>query len=60
MRNFFSFCTHNMNFSHLDSDIAQLMSAYDEIFPMLAGALANKDLHRLLRCKPLEPLFKVR
>ncbi len=59
-RGFLTFGTHNMSYAHSDKDIAELLSAYDQVFPMLADALENKKLRDYLRCKPLEPLFKVR
>lgn len=59
-RGVLSFGTHNMNFCHSDADIARLLQVYDEIFPLLRAALDGKQLLQLLRCKPLEPLFKVR
>ncbi|MCL6479748.1 MAG: aminotransferase class III-fold pyridoxal phosphate-dependent enzyme [Peptococcaceae bacterium] len=52
--------THNMSFSHSDVDIARLLDVYDEVFPILRDAVDNKTLEKRLRCKPLEPLFKIR
>lgn len=52
--------THNMSYAHTPADVADLLSAYDQVFPILASALAENDLHARLRCEPLKPLFKVR
>ena len=52
--------THNISLAHTDADVGRLLAAYDEIFPLLrAGALEGR-MAELLRCAPLEPLFKVR
>ncbi len=59
-RGVLSLGTHNISFAHSDADIGRLLDVYDEIFPLLrAGALEGR-MGELLRCKPLEPLFKVR
>lgn len=52
--------THNMSFSHSDTDIGRLLSVYGEVFPILKDAVDGSALERRLRCKPLEPLFKIR
>lgn len=52
--------THNMSFSHSDTDIGRLLSVYGEVFPILKDAVDGSVLERRLRCKPLEPLFKIR
>ena len=59
-RGILSFGTHNISYAHSEADIDRLLAVYDEIFPLLrAGALEGR-MDDLLRCKPLEPLFKVR
>ncbi len=59
-RGILSLGTHNISLAHSDADVAALLTAYDEIFPLLrAGALEGR-MTELLRCAPLEPLFKVR
>jgi glutamate-1-semialdehyde 2,1-aminomutase len=59
-RGVLSLGSHNLSFAHDDGDIARLLDVYDEVFPLLrAGALEGR-MGELLRCKPLEPLFKVR
>jgi glutamate-1-semialdehyde 2,1-aminomutase len=59
-RGILAFGTHNLTFAHTSADIEALLDAYDEVFPLLrAGALEGR-MNELLRCKPLEPLFKIR
>ena len=59
-RGILSFGSHNLSYAHSDADIDRLLSVYDEVFPLLrAGALGGR-MNELLRCKPLEPLFRVR
>jgi glutamate-1-semialdehyde 2,1-aminomutase len=59
-RGILAFGTHNLTFAHTSADIQALLDAYDEVFPLLrAGALEGR-MNELLRCKPLEPLFKIR
>ncbi|MHB8840891.1 MAG: aminotransferase class III-fold pyridoxal phosphate-dependent enzyme [Candidatus Aquicultor sp.] len=52
--------THNMSYAHSDTDISQLLFSYEEVLPLIKDAVENKTLDRDLRCRPLEPLFKVR
>jgi glutamate-1-semialdehyde 2,1-aminomutase len=52
--------THNISYAHSDADVATLLSAYDEILPMLRSAVERKDLPGRLHSEPLKPLFKVR
>jgi glutamate-1-semialdehyde 2,1-aminomutase len=52
--------THNISYAHSESDIERLLKVYDEVFPLLKAAVAERRLAQLLRCKPLEPLFKLR
>ena len=59
-RGILSIGTHNMSYSHSDSDIACLLNAYDEVFAILRDATTSSSLTKYLHCKPLEPLFKVR
>lgn len=59
-RGVLSLGTHNLNYAHSEADIDRLLAVYDEVFPLLrAGALEGR-MSELLRCPPLEPLFKVR
>jgi glutamate-1-semialdehyde 2,1-aminomutase len=52
--------THNMSYAHTEADVAKLLSAYREVMPILGDAVRNRALKQLLRCEPLQPLFKVR
>jgi glutamate-1-semialdehyde 2,1-aminomutase len=59
-RGILAYGTHNLSYAHSEADIDRLLDTYDEVFPLLrAGALEGR-MGELLRCKPLEPLFKVR
>lgn len=59
-RGVLAYGSHNISYAHSEADVAALLTAYDETFAIMAGAIANGDLIEQLRCKPLEPLFKVR
>lgn len=59
-RGVLSLGSHNLSFAHSDADIARLLDVYDEVFPLLRAGAVEGRMHELLRCKPLEPLFKVR
>jgi glutamate-1-semialdehyde 2,1-aminomutase len=59
-RGLISVGTHNVSYAHSDADVAKLLAAYDEIFPMLRDAVENRAIHQYLRCKPLVPLFRLR
>lgn len=52
--------THNMSYSHGDEEIARILDAYDAVFPLLREAVDERKLETMLRCEPLEPLFKIR
>ena len=52
--------SHNMSYAHSAADVALLMKAYDEVFPLLRDAVDNRSMRQYLRCAPLQPLFKVR
>ncbi|CAN5832551.1 glutamate-1-semialdehyde 2,1-aminomutase [soil metagenome] len=54
------FGTHNINYAHSEQDIQYLVSAYDEVFPMLHQAISTGRPENFLRCEPLKPLFKLR
>lgn len=60
VRGILSFGTHNISFAHGDADISRLLDVYDEVFPLLRAGALDGRMGELLRCKPLEPLFKVR
>lgn len=52
--------THNVSFAHTSSDVEALLAVYREVLPMIGNALDHGTLRQQLRCKPLEPLFKLR
>ncbi len=52
--------THNLSYAHSDADIVRLLSAYDEVFPLIKHAVDERVIAERLECKPLEPLFRVR
>lgn len=52
--------THNMSYAHSDTDVANLLKAYDEIFQIISNVMSERNLPEILRAKPLVPLFKVR
>lgn len=52
--------THNLNYAHSAADIDRLLGAYDETFPLLKQAIDTGRPRDLLRCEPLQPLFKIR
>ena len=51
---------HYMSYAHSDEDVSRLLLAYDEVLESLSASLLREDLTDRLRCKPLEPLFRVR
>ncbi|MBF0308643.1 MAG: aminotransferase class III-fold pyridoxal phosphate-dependent enzyme [Magnetococcales bacterium] len=52
--------THNLCYAHGDAEIDRLMEVYDEVFPLLRRAVLEGEMERLLRCAPIQPLFRVR
>lgn len=52
--------THNMSYAHTESHIKALLKAYDKYFEIVKIVLKNGSIEGILKCKPLEPLFKVR
>lgn len=52
--------THNISYAHSDQDIDLLLTVYDRVLPLLKAAAHEGRIADFLRCKPLEPLFKVR
>lgn len=59
-RGILTFGTHNLSYAHSDTDLVKIFSAYDGVVPMLVDAVRNGKLEIMLRCAPLQPLFKVR
>jgi glutamate-1-semialdehyde 2,1-aminomutase len=52
--------THNISYAHGEEDVDRLLAVYGEVLPILHDAVVNERLESLLRCAPLEPLFKIR
>jgi glutamate-1-semialdehyde 2,1-aminomutase len=59
-RGILSVGTHNMSYAHTEADVERLLAVYAEVLPGVGRALDTGTLHQQLRCKPLEPLFKLR
>lgn len=59
-RGVLAYGTHAMSYAHGEAEVAALLRAYDEVFPLLVDAVDSASLESRLRCAPLEPLFKVR
>jgi glutamate-1-semialdehyde 2,1-aminomutase len=59
-RGLLGYGTHNISYAHKAADMELALSAYDQAFAVMADAIGNERLGDLLRCAPLEPLFKVR
>jgi glutamate-1-semialdehyde 2,1-aminomutase len=59
-RGILSVGTHNISYAHTEKDVAQLLSVYREVLPMIGELLNRGRLREALRCEPLVPLFKVR
>lgn len=54
------FGSHNVSYAHSDADIARLLEVHRATLATVVGAVRNRTLGESLRCKPLEPLFRVR
>jgi glutamate-1-semialdehyde 2,1-aminomutase len=52
--------SHNLSFAHSDADVDRLLEVYDEVLGLMSAAVRAGAVAEALRCKPLEPLFKVR
>jgi glutamate-1-semialdehyde 2,1-aminomutase len=59
-RGILTYGTHNMSFAHSDKDVKTFLTAYNEVVELIGGAIRARNLERVLKCKPLEPLFKIR
>lgn len=58
-RGVLAYGTHNLSYAHGDAEVAKLIGTYDEVFPILRRAV-DCGSSGLLRCEPLQPLFRVR
>ena len=52
--------THNLSYAHGEAELQALFTAYDHVLPLIRTAVREKKLEQMLKCPPLEPLFKVR
>lgn len=59
-RGILSLGTHNISYAHSEADITRLADVYDDVFPLLASAVQNGALRQMLKCEPMQPLFRVR
>ena len=59
-RGVLSYGSHNMSYAHHDAEVGTLLSVYDEVFGVIASALAAGTVRQMLRCDPLVPLFRLR
>lgn len=55
-----SFGSHNISYAHNDADVVHLLEVHRRTVGKITEAVRNRSLDQVLRCKPLEPLFKVR
>ncbi|MCW8863845.1 MAG: aminotransferase class III-fold pyridoxal phosphate-dependent enzyme [Colwellia sp.] len=51
---------HNLNYAHKSSDIDALLTAYQDVLPLLAETIKNEDFSMKFKGELLEPVFKVR
>ncbi len=59
-RGIFGFGSHNLSYSHSEKDIQKTLDVYQEVFSLMKESSKKQDLEKRLRCKPIEPLFKIR
>jgi glutamate-1-semialdehyde aminotransferase len=50
--------SHNLSFSHSDTDIDYTLSAYEEVLPILKKAVDEKNVRKYLKGIPVEPVFR--
>ncbi|MFX8937994.1 hypothetical protein ABTN00_20310, partial [Acinetobacter baumannii] len=43
--------SHNMSYAHSADDVARLLAVYDEVFPLLRDAVANRSIRQYLHCE---------
>lgn len=49
---------HNMCYSHSNADIEYTLSVYEEVLPILKKTVNEKNVHKYLMGKPVEPVFR--
>lgn len=52
--------SHNFSYAHKDADIDALLTAYDEVLPIVSTALHSGTIDTALQGPAIEPLFQVR
>jgi len=52
--------SHNVSLSFKKKHINKLLHAYDEVLGNISKSISDETIGKLLRTKPLEPLFKIR
>lgn len=52
--------TQNISYAHSKADVTAFLRAFEETTSVMAQAIASETVPSKLRCKPLEPVFKVR
>lgn len=52
--------SHNISYAHRDDDLQRLGRGYEAAFARVREAIDGRPLRELLRCEPLQPLFRVR
>lgn len=52
--------THNISYAHADEDLKRLRRGYEAAFARMREAIDGRPLRELLRCEPIQPLFRVR
>lgn len=59
-RGILSLGTFNVSYAHTDAEVDFLLSVLDEVFAVMSVAVKTNGVRQVLRCAPLEPLFKLR
>jgi glutamate-1-semialdehyde aminotransferase len=49
---------HNMCAAHGEAEVAHLLSAYHEVFPLLKEAVETRSVRARLKGEPVEPVFR--
>ena len=50
--------SHNMSYSHTDADVEYTLAAYREALPVVAEAVAARQVSRYLKGTPVDPVFR--
>jgi len=52
--------THNISYAHSEDDVSKLINVYKKYFAFVKEAFLQNSMDQILKCEPLQPLFKVR